>query len=318
MAGALVAAATAGTTGPAPARCSTKAAWPLSVVFETGGLGWSGGGLGIDGEGARGIGGGEADNVVGGAPLGEAWPSSVVCEPGGGLGWTGGGLDIDGACAFIGGSEANNAVKSRNACAARKCSRAAESTSKAFVSGGGLGIDEEGGLGLEGGGAAGCWSVGTGPKETATPGTHPMSGPAGNTWRAAGSTSMAFIPGGGLGNDEGNSWRAAESTSKAFMSGGGLGIDGEGGLGLEGGGAAGCWSVGTGPRETGTPGTHPMSGPAGSTWRDAGSTSMAFEPGGAMDARTARAAAHSRSAKAKAATAAAHSWAARAAATSKA
>jgi hypothetical protein len=43
------------------------------------------------------------------------------------------------------------------------------------MSGGGLGIDEEGELGIDGGGAETCWSVGAGPNESGTPGKHPTS-----------------------------------------------------------------------------------------------------------------------------------------------
>ncbi len=75
-----VEASVAGATEAAPGGFSTKAAWPLSVVYTTGGLGISGGGLGIDEDRALGIDGGGALSVDGGAPLDEAVARDIAMD----------------------------------------------------------------------------------------------------------------------------------------------------------------------------------------------------------------------------------------------
>ena len=67
----------------------------------------------------------------------------------------------------------------------------------ADMSGGGLGIDEEGELGIDGVGAETCWSVGAGPNEPGTPDKHPTSvrGKAGDGHIARGRARPPWGPG---------------------------------------------------------------------------------------------------------------------------
>ncbi len=163
----------------------------------------------------------------------------------------------------------------------------------AFMSGGGLGIDEEGELGIDGGGAAECLSVGAGPKETGTPGTHPTSvrSKAGNgphrqgegaaplgTWgrRRPQRAGERPRPGRSL-----MMWTCSRALSETGPTGtpGTITTSGCGEDGGEPSSKVWACSLGAAPREADTPDTHPKSGRGGASRRPPEQVVGAATPG---------------------------------------